>query len=1425
MKNILFTLLIFFCSFRLQAQCPAAPQLDIATINESCTTPLVINQFFFNCQTICVNAGVAANGAGPATAPDCGATPGSSANDVWLFARDPYTGYGAVPGFDGSLVFAWQNYPGYPNTPPTVSIHIGAYLSGIPFIGALSADCPDGFTDVAFTGQAYEVANVFCDGSPTLDNNQLVAGPGTIPNATAVSADYGDSIGYWFQITPNPLAPSVGDYCFDISPYSPGFICADPTLAPLLTTPNPDSVSATIIGTCLCNSAANGGLYSNSSNPAFNPGVISPFCSLGSTNSVAWFKVTVPYDCARISATITNGIGNFNMAILSNVDCPISSIPAPAPLTGTLTVNEDSLNTDRVIESGGCRVANASLFTGCRALPAGDYWVCISGETNKTTFDVRIDAINQTPEVGVLSTTALSACAGSPLSLNVTGSNLPAASCGQAITWKYSTTAGFNPLTSGTTLGTGALLSATTPAALSTCTPTLYYIKAYIDTVGTTPNCYDVTAEKIITVYPSLSTSYYTASPSADGCSITFTPTCPSNTIDGSASIIENNAVGGIWTTTTHTLTNPLAPAGCTSLIIPTQTITCAAVVCIPPIVTITNVLCNATATGYTFDVTITGGSSGNTYTLTDNDPTTNYGAILFPVGSITNLGVYSNSSTVIITATQTDDATCNSSSSSVATPCSCPSITTATADAAVYCNGDDVFLNATINNPSGTAGSINWIDELTGDVIALGANTTISASTTFCTPVVLPIHAAFVPSSGGCATAISATFSITVFPSANPSYVYSNAGCTVTMTESVCPSAFTITGGNTASNVYDALDPSSGNVNFTFTPSLGSPCGPQVEVVAYNCGGSCPVFISAGSDAAAIECSGALVTLSIAVLPIGEAVLVSWAGPYGFSSNDINPVVVVNNDKCFIENQSFVYIVTCLQDGSTLASGSVPITVFPAATYNIFGANTCSVSVTTGCVGDIGAFSNIYWGGDSANGNTFTTTTNGDNGTLIYTLEHATGLCPETITVPYDCVLPCVAGANGVCSLNAHSKALPYVCQTATAGVYATVDLYDAVTGAGMSIASDHEVGFILTNANTYTLADFQSGVAPVLLYSMPVAGLPYPTGNFGSDSVSAAYLNVPLYVYAVSLEAPFAAFQWSSSSCAKLSTPVPVTFLRPIVAIASTACNSGNAGFTVNGGLNAFNASLPSTPNVTLSNGTSTFFPTTITNISTTAPYSFVANFSGITPAGSSAFTFAVTDANGCRVSQSVSCVLSIRLMQFDGQANDHYNMITWSTMLENENDYFMLEESTDGINFKSCAKVMSQGNSNDVRYYEVKDAANLANLKYYRLVIINKQGEAELSDMITIVRGHRSEYQLLSIRPQPASDMVFLDIKSPVADYIQFEIKDLNGRMLRVWSEQIAPGTSAITVPIESLGNGLYFITISGSRGTSTHRLLKE
>lgn len=134
----------------------------------------------------------------------------------------------------------------------------------------------------------------------------------------------------------------------------------------------------------------------------------------------------------------------------------------------------------------------------------------------------------------------------------------------------------------------------------------------------------------------------------------------------------------------------------------------------------------------------------------------------------------------------------------------------------------------------------------------------------------------------------------------------------------------------------------------------------------------------------------------------------------------------------------------------------------------------------------------------------------------------------------------------------------------------------------------------------------------------------------------------------------------------------------------------------------------------------------------------------------------------------------LLPVELIDFSGYEDIGINILKWSTESESNTDSFEIEKSNDGENFTSIGKVEAQGNSNTLQKYQFEDRLTSSGSNYYRLKIMDKNGQFEYSKTIEIF----TQKELgISIFPNP-NDGVFRlalngDLKEDKAEVKVFNI----------------------------------------------------
>lgn len=111
----------------------------------------------------------------------------------------------------------------------------------------------------------------------------------------------------------------------------------------------------------------------------------------------------------------------------------------------------------------------------------------------------------------------------------------------------------------------------------------------------------------------------------------------------------------------------------------------------------------------------------------------------------------------------------------------------------------------------------------------------------------------------------------------------------------------------------------------------------------------------------------------------------------------------------------------------------------------------------------------------------------------------------------------------------------------------------------------------------------------------------------------------------------------------------------------------------------------------------------------------------------------------------------VLPVEFLSFNAEKMSDGNLLTWAVESENRNDYFTIETSADGLNWKELTKVKGAITSTEAKTYTFFDTKNTRESVYYKLSQTDLDGTRnELA--LEYVPVNESDF---SVYPNPTSD----------------------------------------------------------------------
>jgi hypothetical protein len=191
----------------------------------------------------------------------------------------------------------------------------------------------------------------------------------------------------------------------------------------------------------------------------------------------------------------------------------------------------------------------------------------------------------------------------------------------------------------------------------------------------------------------------------------------------------------------------------------------------------------------------------------------------------------------------------------------------------------------------------------------------------------------------------------------------------------------------------------------------------------------------------------------------------------------------------------------------------------------------------------------------------------------------------------------------------------------------------------------------------------------------------------------------------------------------------------------------------------------------------------------------------------------------------SATINNPLPIILTFFDAKKDeDNQVVLEWKTESEVNNDYFVIERSLDGINFKDYMWVKATGNSSIPEDYSLIDSLPFIGTSFYRLKQVDFDGKSSFSNIKAI---HIEESEKISVYPIPAKDKINVQVNlSNPKIFIQ--IYDSKGTSAFSTKRQLSTEQSKMEIDVSSLSSGIYTLKLSSPDGNvffKTIQVLKE
>lgn len=168
-------------------------------------------------------------------------------------------------------------------------------------------------------------------------------------------------------------------------------------------------------------------------------------------------------------------------------------------------------------------------------------------------------------------------------------------------------------------------------------------------------------------------------------------------------------------------------------------------------------------------------------------------------------------------------------------------------------------------------------------------------------------------------------------------------------------------------------------------------------------------------------------------------------------------------------------------------------------------------------------------------------------------------------------------------------------------------------------------------------------------------------------------------------------------------------------------------------------------------------------------------------------------------------------VSLVNYSAKINgNNVVVVSWSTLNEVNNDYYIIEKSTDGVNFSTLQKVFGTNTINK-HDYAVIDQQPTKGINYYRLTQVDKDGKQTIYGVKSV--NFSGKNTILSIYPNPlTSNQITVQLDKIANKLLVVQLVDIVGRIVSY--QKINQSLNTLTINFSNKpSKGVYLLKIEG------------
>lgn len=180
-------------------------------------------------------------------------------------------------------------------------------------------------------------------------------------------------------------------------------------------------------------------------------------------------------------------------------------------------------------------------------------------------------------------------------------------------------------------------------------------------------------------------------------------------------------------------------------------------------------------------------------------------------------------------------------------------------------------------------------------------------------------------------------------------------------------------------------------------------------------------------------------------------------------------------------------------------------------------------------------------------------------------------------------------------------------------------------------------------------------------------------------------------------------------------------------------------------------------------------------------------------------------------------------VQLLNFTATAEGNKVKLTWNTASETNADKFVIQRSTDGIQFNEIGSVKATGNSSIMLTYNFDDRQPIHGISFYRILERDMDGKVMYSDVKKI--NFNAITNAFTILYNPVRNEALFSYSGSERKQVTIRVIDHLGRVVLTRLQTVEAGNNQIRLSTTALAQGIYEVELRSNNEQHIVRMAKE